>query len=268
MKRIGKITAASVTAFALGASIAGGVVVANADAPLAGTDHRPPGELVTGADSQKAIDAALAAVPGTADHAHKTPDGQYLVMVTTADNERIVVRLDADFTVVDQQEMTGRGPGGHRGPGMPTTGEDRTKASDAAIAAVPGATVLEVFTRDKGFAVLVRTDAGKKKVVLLDENFAVTSIKADRKGRGKHGHHGKEVTGEAFTKAEAAATAEVEGTVLDVHKKGSKYYAMVRKADGSMVVVVMNAGFQVTGTKTFTMHKHGDQPTPSASSAA
>lgn len=266
MKKIGTVAAASVTAFALGASIAGGVVVANADTPSTKRDQRGPGELVTGADAQKAIDAALAAVPGTADHAHKTADGQYLVMVTTADNKRIVVRLDATFAVVEQQEATNR----HRGPGTPATGGDRTKASEAAVAAVPGATVLEVFVRDDGgFAVLVRTDAGKKKVVLLDEEFAVTSIKADKnRGRGKHHHPGQEVSGDAYKKAEAAAKAEVDGTVVDVHKKGSKYYAMVRKDDGSMVIVVMNSDFEVTGTKTFTLHQHDSTPTPAASSAA
>ena len=120
MKKIGTIAAASVTAFALGASIAGGAVVANAD--TGNRSDRGPGDMVTGTDAQKAIDAALAAVPGTADHAHKTADGQYLVMVTTSDNKRIVVKLDANFTVVDQQEVTGT----HRGPGTPATGEDRT----------------------------------------------------------------------------------------------------------------------------------------------
>lgn len=266
MKKIGTVAAASVTAFALGASIAGGVVVANAETPSQGTDQRGPGTLVTGADAQQAIDAALAAVPGTADHVHKTTDGQYLVMVTTADNKRVVVKLDADFAVVDQQEMTGR----HRGPGTPATGEDRTKASDAALAAVPGSTVLEVFTRDEGgFAVIVRTEAGKRKVVLLDENFAVTSINADKRhGRGKHHHPGKEVTGQAYTKAKAAAEAEVDGTVVHVHKKGSKYYAMVRKDDASMVIVVMNSAFEVTNTKTFTMHQHSRSGAAVTSSAA
>ena len=273
MNKIGTIAAASVTAFAVGASVAGGVIVANAAAPSkssnsgANSDRRGPGERVTGEDAQKAIDAALAAVPGTADHAHRTADGQYLVMVTTSDNKRIVVKLDANFTVVDQQEVTGT----HRGPGTPATGEDRTKASEAAVAAVPGATVLEVFTRDEGgYAVIVRTDAGKKKVVLLDENFAVTSIKADKnRGRGKHHHPGKEVTGAAFSQAEAAAKAAVDGTVVDVHKKGSKYYAMVRKDDGSMVIVVMNSDFTVTDTKAFTMHQHDRQgATTTAATAA
>jgi uncharacterized membrane protein YkoI len=225
--------------------------------------------VVTGTDAQQAIDAALAAVSGTADHAHKTPTGEYLVMVTTSDGKRVVVRLDANFTVVDQQEFTGRGPG-HRGPGTPATGEDRTKASDAALAEVQGATVLEVFIRDEGgYAVLVRTDTGIKKVVLLDKDFGVTSVDTPPERGGRHhGPMGKDVTGPAFRKAEAAALDRVNGTVMDVHKKGKKYYAMVRKDNGSMVVVVMNSDFEVTGTKRFTMRMHGPRPAPAANSAA
>jgi hypothetical protein len=264
MKKIGTVAGASIAAFALGATLAGGMVVASADSDAA-TDaaapHRGPGEVVTGADAQKAIDAALAAVPGTADHAHKTPSGEYLVMVSTSDDKRIVVRLDAAFAVIDQQEVTGRGPG-HRGPGTPATGEDRTRAGDAALVVVPGATVLEVFTRDEGgYAVLVRTDAGRKKVVLLDGSFAVTSVETPPAHRGRHhGPMGKDVTGAAFRKAEAAATARVNGTVMDVHKRGAKYHAMVRRDDGRMVVVTMNRDFEVTGTRSFTMHMHRGGP--------
>lgn len=269
MKKIGTVAGASVAAFALGASLAGGIVVASADtnSDTSSTGQHGPGELVTGTDAQKAIDAALAAVPGTADHAHRTPDGTYLVMVTTTDGTRFVVRLDANFSVLDTQKVTGRGPG-HRGPGTPATGENRTKASDAALAAVPGATVLEVFVRDDGgFAVLVRTDKGVKKVVLLDDTFAVQSIDTAPKHRGKHRGMGKHVTGAAFTKAQAAALSKVDGTVMDVHKKGSRYYAMVRKTDGSMVIVVMNADFEVTGTKSFTMHRHGPRQTSAGQAA-
>lgn len=279
MKKIGSVTAASIAAFALGATLAGGMVVASADSNSGGPQrgpHRAPGELVTGEDAQKAIAAATAAVPGTTDHVHKTPEGEYLVRVITADGKHVIVRLNAEFAVIDQQEMTGRGPGGPghgpgHGPGAPATGDDRTKASDAAVAEVPGATVLEVFVRDEGgYAVLLRTDTGEKKVVLLDTAFVVQSVQTPPKPPRHHGQRGQDVTGEAFTKAQAAATAKVDGgTVMDVHKVGSRYHAMVRKDNGRMVVVVMNSDFEVTGTKRFSMKRHHDmRPAPAANRAA
>jgi uncharacterized membrane protein YkoI len=285
MKKIGTVAGASIAAFAVGATVAGGIAIASAeDSNPSGTPsqqgygdpmgmgHRGPGEQVTGEAAQKAIDAALAAVPGTADHAHKTPDGGYVVMVSTADGKRIVVKLDAQYAVTGQQEMTGRGPG--HGPGTPASAEETTKATDAVLAELPGATVLQVFKRDDGgFAVLARTDAGKKKVVLLDENYAVQSVQTPprhRHGkRGPHGRMGHDITGPAFKKAEAAALAKYPGgTVLDVHKKGNKYYAFLKKQDDSVVIVVLDKDFTVIRTKSVDFPKAPpQQPTASATSA-
>lgn len=275
MKKIGTVAGASIAAFAVGATVAGGIAIATADdqgaatssttgsrfgGPMSGPmmgEERGPGELVTGEDAQKAIDAALAAVPGTADHVHRLDDGTYRVMVRTTDGRNVVVSLDAGFAVTDQQEMGPGGPGGHHGPGIPATAEEAQKAGDAALAKLPGATVLQVFKRDDdGFAVLLRTDHGRKRVVLLDENYGFQSVESPRKHRGgpRGGHHGmfgRDVVGPAFKKAEAAALAEVpNGTVLDVHKVGRKYVAFVKKDDGTIVALKMNADFQVTGTRT------------------
>ncbi|HPQ83475.1 MAG TPA: hypothetical protein PLQ14_03360, partial [Actinomycetota bacterium] len=102
MKKIGTVAAASIGAFAVGATVAGGIAIASADAnsatdspsnsqqgwgrgPMGG--ERGPGQLVTGEDAQKSIAAALTAVSGTADHVHKAPDGTYRVMVTTAEGK-------------------------------------------------------------------------------------------------------------------------------------------------------------------------------------
>ena len=258
MKKIGTVAGASIAAFAVGATVAGGIAIASADDNSSTQDSattgqagpmgmRGPGEIVTGENAQKAIDAALTAVQGTADHAHKTPDGGYVVMVTTADGKRIVVTLDANFVVTGQQEMTGRGPG----HGTPATAEETQKATEAAVAEVPGATVLQVFKRDEGgFAVLIRTDAGKKQVVLLGSSYAVESVEnAPKRGHGRHGHMGRDVTGPAFKKAEAAVLAKYEGaTVLDVHKVGKKFVAATKKQDGTVVFVKLNSSFEVTGT--------------------
>lgn len=75
------------------------------------------------------------------------------------------------------------------------------------------------------------------------------------------------MTGPNFKKAEAAALEEFPGgTVMDVHKKGKKFYAMVKKADDSMVVVVMNADFKVTGKKAMDFGRH-QQPTATSTAA-
>jgi len=290
VKKIGTVAGASIAAFAVGATVAGGIAIATADTPSAPAQNnqaygymggpmgdrgpmgeRGPGELVTGEDAQKAIDAAIAAVPGTADHVHKDADGNYLVMVTKTDGTRVIVVLDASFAVVEQRDMPAGGPG--HGPGTPATDEQTQKVTDAVKVRFPQATVLQVFVRDDdGFAALIRTDAGKKKVVLLDESYAITSVETPRK-RGHHGARGqgpmgKDVTGAAFKKAEAAALDKVPGgTVMDVHKKGKQYYAFVKKDDGSMVIVVMNAQFTVTNTKTMDFPRRG-MPQPTASSSA
>lgn len=298
-KKIGTIAAASVAAFAVGATVAGGIAAASAsndntaNTPAAtqgqgpgemgerGMHGRGPGETVTGEEAQKAIDAALAAVAGTADHAHKTAEGNYLVRVTTSDGKQIVVTLDSSFAVTGQQEMTG-GPGDHRrgdhGPGAPATAEETQQATDATVARLPGATVLQVFKRpDGGYAVLARTDDGRKRLVLLDENYAVESVQNPRKHHRKHGHRGErgpgmmghDFVGQAFKKAEAAALDKVPGgTVMDVHKRGKKYLAFVRKGDGTLVVVSMNRDFQVTGTRSMDFPTEAPQPAPSASTAA
>jgi uncharacterized membrane protein YkoI len=227
---------------------------------------------VSGEQAQQAIDAALAAVPGTADHAHQAPDGTYRVMVTTSEGKHIVVSLDANFVVTGQQEMTGRGPG--HGPGTPATEEQTQQATEAALARVPGATVIQVFARDDGgFAVMLRKDNGRKRIVLLDENYVVESVESPRRdrGHGPRGHHsrmGKDMTGPAFKKAEAAVLRKFpNGTVLDVHRVGKRYVAAVRKPDDSVVMVRMNARFEVTGTRQMDFRR-GPAPGPSASSTA
>lgn len=250
MKKISTITGAGIMAVALGAGLVGGATAASA-APKdnAGPSLSGKGDRVTGTEAQKAIEAALAAVPGTADHAHRTADGGYRVKVDSADGRTIVVTLDAGFLVTGQQEVTGKGTHNR------VTDEEKAKTSEAALAAVPGATVLQVKkNRDGGFGVIVRTTDGVKKVVTLDANLAMVSVQ-DAKGRhGKHSGHGREVTGQAYAKAEAAAlTAVPGGTVVEVRLKGTRYQVLVTKTDGTKVCVTLDEGFAVTGTKEFTM---------------
>ena len=184
-------TGAGVAAFAIGATtLFGGAAIANAapkDQTKVSAQTHKHADRVTGEEAQKAIDAALAEVPGTADHAHKTADGGYLVKVKTTEGKTVVVTLNSAFEVTGTKEMTRKDKGGkHKGERIAITAEEKASAEAAALAEVPGATVDHVHkTKDGGYIVEVRTSDGTKKIVKLDASFAVTGVD-DAKAGGKH----------------------------------------------------------------------------------
>ena len=187
-------TGAGVAAFAIGATtLFGGAAIANAapkDQTKVSAQTHKHADRVTGEEAQKAIDAALAEVPGTADHAHKTADGGYLVKVKTSEGKTVVVTLNSAFEVTGTKEMTRKDKGGkHKGDRIAITAEEKASAEAAALAEVPGATVDHVHkTKDGGYIVEVRTSDGTKKIVKLDASFAVTGVD-DAKAGGKHRRH-------------------------------------------------------------------------------
>ena len=187
-------TGAGVAAFAIGATtLFGGAAIANAapkDQTKVSAQTHKHADRVTGEEAQKAIDAALAQVPGTADHAHKTADGGYLVKVKTTEGKTVVVTLNSAFEVTGTKEMTRKDKGGkHKGDRIAITAEEKASAEAAALAEVPGATVDHVHkTKDGGYIVEVRTSDGTKKIVKLDASFAVTGVD-DAKAGGKHRRH-------------------------------------------------------------------------------
>ncbi len=187
-------TGAGVAAFAIGATtLFGGAAIANAapkDQTKVSAQAHKHADRVTGEEAQKAIDAALAEVPGTADHAHKTADGDYLVKVKTADGKTVVVTLNASFEVTGTKEMTRKDKGGKdKGDRIAITAEEKASAEAAALAEVPGATVDHVHkTKDGGYVVEIRTSDGTKQIVKLDSSFTVTSVD-DAKAGKKHGRH-------------------------------------------------------------------------------
>jgi hypothetical protein len=73
-------------------------------------------------------------------------------------------------------------------------------------------------------------------------------------GHQANGKTEKLLTGDTAAKVEAAAKAKVPGGTIERVESdadtGSAYEAHVRKADGSEVVVYVNASFDVTGTGT------------------
>ncbi len=187
-------TGAGVAAFALGATtLFGGAAIANAapkDQTGVSAQAHKHADRVTGEEAQKAIDAALAEVPGTADHAHKTADGGYLVKVKTSEGKTVVVTLNASFEVTGTKELTRKDKGGkHKGERIAITAEEKAGAETAALAEVPGATIDHVHkTKDGGYVVEIRTSDGTKHIVKLDSSFTVTGVD-DAKAGKKHGRH-------------------------------------------------------------------------------
>ena len=143
---------------------------------------------LTGDDLTKATAAAQAAVPGaTVDRAETDADGAaFEVHMTKADGTRVTVELDANFAATATEADQGHGGGRGHGRGGPhqangitetaLTGDDLTKATNAAEAAVPGATVVRVETDADGAAYEVHMSKsdGTKVTVKLDSNFTAT----------------------------------------------------------------------------------------------
>jgi hypothetical protein len=164
------------------------------------------------------------------------------------------------------------GQKGHRagrtfGPrGTELTGDDATKAKDAALAAVPGGTVLRAWKVDPPgntgvvYAVGVQKADGTRVGVLLDKDFKLVKVLAPHRFGGPGGPHGgppnePELTGDDATKAKDAAVAAVPGgTVLraakedPAEKTGAAYEVLVRKTDDSVVAVLLDGDFKVIKT--------------------
>jgi uncharacterized membrane protein YkoI len=150
--------------------------------------------LLTGSDADKATAAALAAVPGaTVDRVETDADGAaYEAHITKSDGTKATVLMDESFAVTSVEAGGGGGKGGHGGGGphqangkteTVLTGADADKATAAALAAVPGATIDRVETDADGAsyeAHVTKTD-GSKATVLMDDSFTVTSVEVGRK---------------------------------------------------------------------------------------
>jgi uncharacterized membrane protein YkoI len=146
------------------------------------------------------------------------------------------------------------------------TGDTADKVKAAALAKVPGATVLRVESGGHGgsaYHAHVRRSDGAEVVVLVDADFVATSVETRPAGGGRggpggpDGRHGrggrpdeKALTGDTADKVKAAALAKVPGaTVLRVETDadhGSPYEAHLRKSDGSEVEVLVSKDFEAT----------------------
>ena len=147
------------------------------------------------------------------------------------------------------------------------TGTDAEKATAAALAAVPGATIDRVETDADGsaFEAHVTKADGTKSTVLMDSSFAVTSVEAGGPG-GKGGHGGggnggpheangiteTVLTGGDADKATAAALAAAPGSTIDrveTDADGGAFEAHITKADGTKATVIMDGSFAVTSVE-------------------
>jgi len=103
----------------------------------------------------------------------------------------------------------------------PLAGDVAAKVKAAALAKVPGATVLETETGGpygSPYHVHIKTSDGKLQVVLVDSSFKATAVQSDqgrggRGGKGGRGPHGNEtpLTGDTKSEVEAAVLARYPG---------------------------------------------------------
>jgi len=147
------------------------------------------------------------------------------------------------------------------------TGDAKTRAEAAALAAVPGGTVMRSSQEDPaektGAAYEVHVaDADRRPVeVLLDKDYKVVAKRSMPMGAPGHPGmggppHGAPLTGDAADKVRAAVLAALPGAKImglfaEEHPgaDGAKYEAHVVKADGTPAEVVLDAGFKVLQTR-------------------
>jgi|GEM_PF-1543297 len=138
------------------------------------------------------------------------------------------------------------------------TGDPADKVRAAALAKVPGATVLRVEEGGPDgskYHADVRKSDGTEVTVLVDASFEATSVQSGGRGGPGHGGKGGEgLTGTTAAKVKAAALEKVPGgSVLRTEKGGPgnvAYHAHVRKSDGTEVEVLVNSSFVATSVET------------------
>jgi uncharacterized membrane protein YkoI len=138
------------------------------------------------------------------------------------------------------------------------TGDVATQVTAAAQAAVPGGTIDRVETDNDGvYEAHVTKADGTHVIVQVGADFAVTAT-VDQPQGGPGGAHGgpgggeTALVGDTAASVTAAAQAAIpDGTIIRVEtdSDGSPYEAHVTKADGTEVVVKVDASFAVTATE-------------------
>ena len=154
------------------------------------TPQGPPQIQVTGDAAAKIKAAVLAKVPGaTIDRVEQGPDG-YHAHITKSDGTRATARVNAQFAVTSVDTggpggpggpgRGGPGPGGQRPDETLLAGDNATKAKAAALAKLPGSTVVKVETDADGgvYEAHVTKSDGSPAIVVFDKDFNVTVVQS------------------------------------------------------------------------------------------
>ena len=155
----------------------------------------------------------------------------------------------------------------------PLSADVAAKVKAAALAKVPGATVLRTEAGGPDGAAYhahIKTSDGKLQVVLVDSSFKATAVQADQgraggPGRGGHrgdpgGRHGDEtpLTGDSKAKVEAAVLAKYAGATIvrtETNSDGSApYESHIKTSDGKELEVHVSKDFKVLDAQEHPAH--------------
>jgi hypothetical protein len=189
------LTVAALGALGLGGSAVAGAA-GNGTATPSGTPQARPDRDPQSADvAAKVKAAALEKVPGAT--VLRTESGgpygtAYHAHVKTSAGKLQVVLIDKSFDATAVQADRGRGPGpgpghrGGRGPGgggageTALTGDTKQKVEAAALAKLPGATIIRTETNNDSTAPYeshVRKSDGTEAEVLVSKSFEVVEVR-------------------------------------------------------------------------------------------
>ena len=176
--------------------------------------------------------------------------------IGTAATSKTATTTTTTTTTTAKPQTPAHGSAAHEDAEKPVSGDAATKAKAAAVKAVGSGSAGAVTTDfpGTGYEVTVTRSDGSTVEVHLDSSFDVIQGHHGRHGFGgpEHGNAAHEdaekpVTGDAATKAKAAAVKAVGGTAgavtTDFDREG--YEVTVTKADGNTVEVHLDSSFTV-----------------------
>lgn len=158
--------------------------------------------------------------------------------------------------------------GRDHGPRPALSADAAAKVKAAALAKVPGATVLETEAggpNGSTYHAHIRTSDGKLEVVLVNASFQATAVQADdgrgdRRGDHGPGGHGAEtaLTGDTRSKVEAAVLAKYPGATIErteTNTDGSApYESHIRTSAGAELEVHVSKDFAVADAQQHPAH--------------
>ena len=184
------VTIASLSALGLGgAAFAGAADNGTSTDSSQARATRPQRQALSGDVAAKVKAAALAKVPDATvlrTEAGGPFESAYHAHIRNADGTRSVVLINSSFEATAVQADRGRGPGdrrgGHRGGAgeTPLTGETKEKVEAAALAKLPGATIIRTETNNDSTAPYeshVRKRDGTEAEVLVSKSFEVVEVR-------------------------------------------------------------------------------------------